>query len=150
MVLETDYRQARFRPAPLGFEAGTPPIAGVLALGAALRYLQQLDCSAVQAHESALHARLVDGLRQRPSVRLLGAPQLALASFCIDGVHGSDVAHLLGEQGICVRNGHHCAMPLLRQLGLSGALRVSLGLYNDGADLQRFFSALDQALELLQ
>jgi cysteine sulfinate desulfinase len=150
MVLEADYQQARFRPAPLGFEAGTPAIGSVLALGAALEYLQQLDSGAVLAHEQALHLQLVEGLRQRPGVRLLGAPQLALASFTVDGLHGSDLAHLLGEQGICLRNGHHCAMPLLKQLGLSGALRVSLGLYNNGDDLQRFFAALDQAMELLQ
>ena len=150
MVLDADYQQARFRPAPLGFEAGTPPIAGVLALGAALDFLQQLDAAAVRAHEQALHQQLLQGLRQRQGIRLLGAPQLALASFTVDDVHGSDLAHLLSEQGICVRNGHHCAMPLLKQLGLSGALRVSLGLYNDAADLQRFFSAMDQALELLR
>ena len=150
MVLDADYQQANFRPAPLGFEAGTPAIGGVLALGAALQYLQQLDGVAVLAHEQTLHRQLLQGLHQRPGVRLLGAPQLALASFTVDGVHGSDIAHLLSEQGICVRNGHHCAMPLFKQLGLSGALRVSLGLYNDSEDLQRFFSALDQALELLR
>jgi len=150
MVLEADYQQARFRPAPLGFEAGTPAIGSVLALGAALGYLQQLDSGAVLAHEQALHQQLLQGLQHRQGIRLLGAPQLALASFTVDGLHGSDLAHLLGEQGLCLRNGHHCAMPLLKQLGLSGALRVSLGLYNNGDDLQRFFAALDQAMELLQ
>ena len=150
MVLDADYQQARFRPTPLGFEAGTPAIASVLALGAALDYLQQLDSTAVLAHEQALHQQLLKGLRQRPGVRLLGAPQLALASFTIDGLHGSDLAHLLGEQGICLRNGHHCAMPLLKQFGLGGALRASIGLYNNGDDLQRFFDALDQAMDLLQ
>jgi len=150
MVLDADYQQARFRPAPLGFEAGTPAIGSVLALGAALGYLQLLDSIAVQAHEAALHQRLLEGLRKRPQIRLLGTPQLALASFTVDGLHGSDLSHLLGEQGICVRNGHHCAMPLLKQFGLSGALRVSLGLYNNEDDLQRFFHALDQAMELLQ
>ena len=74
----------------------------------------------------------------------------ALASFTVEGVHGADLAHLLTDQGIAVRNGHHCAMPLLKRLGLPGAIRVSLGLYNDGADLERFFAALDKALELLR
>ena len=150
MVLDCDYRQARFRPLPLGFEAGTPAIGSVLALGAALDYLSQLDPAAVAAHEQALHDALLDGLRQVSGLRLLGSPQLALASFTLDGVHGSDLAHLLSEQGVCVRTGHHCAMPLLKQLGLSGATRVSLGLYNDGDDLQRLFAALEQALELLR
>ncbi len=150
MVLEADYQRARFRPAPLGFEAGTPPIAGVIALGTALDYLAGLDQAAVSGHETALHTKLLAGLSVRDGIRLLGTPQVALASFTVDGVHGADLAHLLTEQGIAVRNGHHCAMPLLKQLGLPGALRVSLGLYNNGEDLERFFTALDKALELLR
>ncbi|ATB66544.1 cysteine desulfurase [Pseudomonas mosselii] len=150
MVQLADYHDASFRPAPLGFEAGTPPIAGVISLGATLDYLASLDANAVVAHESTLHQHLVRGLADREGVRLLGAPQAALASFVIDGVHNADIAHLLTEQGIAVRAGHHCAMPLLRHLGLDGAIRVSLGLYSDSDDLQRFFDALDQGLELLR
>ena len=150
MVLQADYQKSSFRPAPLGFEAGTPPISAVIALGATLDYLTGLDGNAVASHEAALHAELLAGLAMREGVRLLGAPQVALASFTVDGVHGADLAHLFTEQGIAVRSGHHCAMPLLKQLGLPGALRVSLGLYNDGEDLQRFFNALDKSLELLR
>ena len=150
MLLHTDYSNASFRPAPLGFEAGTPPIASVIALGASLDYLSSLNASAVSAHEAALHSQLITGLQQRQGLRLLGTPTVALVSFVVDAVHHADLAHLLTEQGIAVRAGHHCAMPLLQGLGLNGAIRVSLGLYNDGGDLQRFFSALDQALELLQ
>ncbi|MCY1347251.1 Cysteine desulfurase CsdA [compost metagenome] len=150
MVQVTDYQSATFRPAPLGFEAGTPTIGAVIGLGASLDYLQGLDASAVAAHEAALHRQLREGLAQRSGVRLLGAPQVALASFVVDGVHNADLAHLLGEQGIAVRAGHHCAMPLYKQFGLAGAVRVSLGLYNDGGDLERFFAALDRALELLR
>ena len=130
MVQRCDYQQAIFRPAPLGFEAGTPPIAGVLGLGASLNYLSHLDA--------------------RAGIQLLGNPQVALACFSVAGVHHQDLAQLLAEQGIAVRAGQHCAMPLLAGLGLSGAVRVSLGLYNDGSDLARFFAALDQALELLR
>ena len=150
MVLTTSFHQATFRPAPLGFEAGTPPIAGVIGLGATLDYLDGLDQDAVFEHEAALHQLLRDGLRQREGVRLLGSPQLALASFVVDGIHHADLAHLLTEQGIAVRAGHHCAMPLLQSLDLPGALRVSLGLYNDSEDIQHFFNGLDQALELLR
>ncbi|MBC7213335.1 MULTISPECIES: cysteine desulfurase [Pseudomonas] len=150
MVQLADYQEASFRPAPLGFEAGTPPIAGVIGLGATLDYLASLDANAVAAHEATLHQHLVRGLADREGVRLLGSPQAALASFVIDGVHNADIAHLLTEQGIAVRAGHHCAMPLLRHLGLDGAIRVSLGLYSDSDDLQRFFDALDQGLELLR
>ncbi|MBD8493573.1 cysteine desulfurase [Pseudomonas syringae] len=150
MVLDADYHHAEFRPAPLGFEAGTPPIASVIGLGATLEYLHGLDQQAVADHEARLHRRLLEGLQQREAVRVLGAPELALVSFVVDGVHHADLAHLLTEQGIAVRAGHHCAMPLLKSLGLPGAIRVSLGLYNDSDDLLRFFNALDRGLELLR
>lgn len=90
------------------------------------------------AHEAALHDYLLRGLRARNGVRLLGSPHVALASFVVDGIHSADLAHLLTEQGIAVRAGHHCAMPLLKSLHLSGAIRVSLALYNDSDDLERF------------
>ncbi len=150
MVQLAEYQSASFRPAPLGFEAGTPPIASVIALGATLDYLASLDSEAVARHEAGLHQQLLRGLGDREGIRLLGSPQAALASFIIEGVHNADIAHLLTEQGIAVRAGHHCAMPLLKGMGLEGAIRVSLGLYNDSDDLQRFFDALDQGLELLR
>lgn len=150
MVLTTGYAEASFRPAPLGFEAGTPPIASVIGLGATLDYLQGLAHSAVLAHEARLHASLLEGLRQRTGVQVLGEPQSALVSFVVEGIHNADLAHLLTEQGVAVRAGQHCAMPLLDRLGLSGAIRVSLAFYNDGSDIQHFFRALDQALEILQ
>lgn len=150
MVRIAEFEHAEFHAAPLGFEAGTPPIAGVIGLGASLDYLAGLDANAVLAHEQALHGKLLDGLRARAGVRLLGSPQAALASFVVDGVHHADLSQLLIEQGIAVRSGNHCAMPLMKRLGLDGAIRVSLGLYNDESDLQRLFSALDAALELLR
>ena len=150
MVQQADYQSASFRPAPLGFEAGTPPIASVIGLGATLDYLNSLDQPAVIAHEAALHDYLLRGLKARNGVRVLGSPQVALVSFVVDGVHNADLAHLLTEQGIAVRAGHHCAMPLLKALHLSGAIRVSLALYNDSDDLERFFEALDQALDMLR
>ncbi|MDU9393157.1 cysteine desulfurase [Pseudomonas sp. zfem002] len=150
MVQLAGYQQSSFRPAPLGFEAGTPAIASVIGLGATLDYLASLDANAVIAHETALHQYLLRGLGDREGLRILAAPQAALASFVVDGVHNADLSHLLTEQGIAVRAGHHCAMPLVNSLGLDGAIRVSLALYNDSDDLQRFFDALDQALELLR
>jgi cysteine sulfinate desulfinase len=150
MVLHTGYQTATFRPAPLGFEAGTPAIGAVIGLGATLDYLNALTPSAVEAFEAHLHERLRAGLMRRDGVRLLGDPQVALASFVVEGVHNADLASLLTEQGIAVRAGHHCAIPLISGLELSGAIRVSLALYNDSDDLERFFIALDQALELLR
>lgn len=150
MVRIADYQHAEFHAAPLGFEAGTPPIGAVIGLGATLDYLSRLDATAVAGHEQALHMKLLAGLAVRENVRLLGAPRLALASFTVDGVHHGDLAHLLTEQGIAIRSGTHCAQPLMKTLGVDGAIRVSLGLYTDGTDLERFFGALDQALEMLR
>lgn len=150
MVRVADYQHADFHAAPLGFEAGTPAIGGVIGLGATLDYLSKLDASAVTQHEQALHDALLAGLAERDGVRLIGCPQVALASFAVEGIHHSDLAHLLTEQGIAVRSGTHCAQPLMKTLGVEGAVRVSLGLYNDDMDLQRFFGALDQALDMLR
>lgn len=150
MLQEADYQWASFRAAPMGLEAGTPPIGPVIGFGATLQYLSSLDPLRVQEHERRLHQALLDGLSQRRGVVLLGTPDSALASFIVQGVHHADLAQLLGEQGVAVRSGSHCAMPLLRSLGHDGALRVSLGLYNDEHDLRRFFDALDQALEILR
>lgn len=150
MLEDADYHQARFRPAPLGFEAGTPAIAAAIGLAASLAWLDSLPQHALQRHEAELHAYLLDGLRQRPGVQILGQPDTALVSFTVDQVQAADLSHLLGEQGIAVRGGQHCAMPLFKRLGLPGAIRVSLGLYNDQHDLDALFLALDNALELLR
>ncbi|MCF6781856.1 aminotransferase class V-fold PLP-dependent enzyme [Stutzerimonas stutzeri] len=150
MVRIAEYQHAEFHAAPLGFEAGTPAIGAVIGLGATLDYLSRQDATAVAAHEQKLHSQLLSGLSAYSGLRLLGKPTIALACFTIDGVHHGDLAHLLTEQGIAVRSGSHCAQPLMKTLGIDGAIRVSLGLYNDGDDLQRFFSAMDRALELLQ
>ncbi|MCQ4348501.1 cysteine desulfurase [Pseudomonas stutzeri] len=150
MVQFADYHEARFRPPPLGLEAGTPAIGAAIGLGAALDYLGAQDPHAIAAHEAALHARLLAGLARFDGLHLLSQPHAALASFAVEGVHNADLSHLLSEQGIAVRAGQHCAMPLLRRLGMPGAVRVSLGMYSEGDDLERFFAALHHALELLR
>lgn len=149
MVRYCDYQQAEFLPAPLGFEPGTPSIANIIAFAATLTWLQGLDGAAIAQHEAALHARLMAGLQAR-NMEIIGASNCALVSFNAPQVHHADLALLLAEQGVAVRAGHHCAMPLMQHLGLAGALRVSLAMYNNGTDLQGFFSALDHALEILQ
>jgi len=149
MVQRCDYQHAEFLPAPLGFEPGTPNIANIIAFAATLNWLQSLDSQAIAAHEAALHQQLLTGLESR-GMQIIGSPNCALVSFNAPQVHHADLALLLGEQGIAVRAGHHCAMPLLQHLGLSGAVRASLAMYNSGDDIQRFFNALDRALEILQ
>lgn len=149
MVRHCDYQHAEFLPAPLGFEPGTPSIANIIAFAATLEWLQGLDAQAIAQHETALHDMLLTGLQAR-GMQIIGAPNCALVSFNAPQVHHADLALLLGEQGIAVRSGHHCAMPLMQSLGLTGAVRVSLAMYNNSDDLQHLFSALDHALEILQ
>ncbi len=148
MIEHCDYHSASARPLPLGLEAGTPNIAGTIAFAATLDWLDKLDSNAIRQHEAALHRLLIDGLHAR-DMQLVGQPDTALACFNAPGVHSADLAMLLGEQGVAVRAGQHCAMPLLQSLQLPGAVRVSLALYNDSTDLARFFTALDSALEIL-
>ena len=149
MVRQCNYQQAEFLPAPLGFEPGTPSTANIVAFAATLDWLQSLDSQAIAAHEARLHAAVLEGLQAR-GMQIIGSPNCALVSFNAPSIHHADLALLLGEQGVAVRAGHHCAMPLLHSLGLAGALRVSLAMYNNGDDIQQFFNALDQALEILQ
>lgn len=149
MVKFCDFNTAQFMPAPLGFEAGTPNITGVVAFAASLKWLRAQDKVAIEQHEQNLHQQLIEGLQQRSYVKLIGEPNCALASFSIPQIHTADIAMLLGEQGIAVRAGHHCAMPLMQYLGINGALRVSLALYNNSHDLTAFFAALDNAVDML-
>lgn len=149
MVLTANYYEASFRAAPLGFEAGTPAIGSVLGLGAALDYLKGQDRVAIDQYEHTLLTYLLDELRQRPNLHILGNPTKALASFYISGIHPADLSHLLAEQNIAVRSGQHCCMPLYKELNLTGATRVSLALYNNLTDIKQFLIALDKAIALL-
>lgn len=149
MVQTADYLEAQFRPAPLGFEAGTPAIGAVLGLGAALDYLAKQDKTAIDNYEDFLHTYLLTGLQQRPNLCILGQPHKALISFYINGIHPADLSHVLTEQNIAVRTGQHCCMPLYKQLALAGSTRVSLAFYNQPTDIDQFFIALDKAIELL-
>jgi len=148
MIEHCTYQTAQARTLPLGFEAGTPSIANTIAFAATLKWLLSLDNTAVQAHEKALFQQLHSELRAR-DMQIIGQPDTALISFNAPSIHPADLAQLLSEQGIAVRGGQHCAMPLFQQLGLPGAVRVSLALYNDSSDVEAFLHALDKALEIL-
>ncbi|HVV87639.1 MAG TPA: SufS family cysteine desulfurase [Kofleriaceae bacterium] len=149
MVASVGEQEARFRQPPHRFEAGTPNIAGVIGLGAAVRWWRALDHEARAAHEQAVHARLVAGLRDVPGVRVLGAPEAAVAAFTVDGVHPHDVATILDEGGVAIRGGHHCAEPLHRRLGVAASARASLGLYSGDDDVDALLDGLARVGELL-
>ena len=148
MIKQVSFARTTFGELPFKFEAGTPNIAGVIGLGAAVDYLSSLDRTAVTKHEQALMAQLLTGLSTMSEVRIIGRPQAGAVSFVIDDVHPQDLATLLDMQGIAVRTGHHCAMPLMQALDLpNGTIRVSLAFYNNADDIAALLAGLEKAGE---
>jgi cysteine desulfurase/selenocysteine lyase len=150
MIASVSYAGARWREAPFRFEAGTPDIAGVIGLGAAIAYLGTLDRAAIAAHEARLHGRLVDELGRLDGVRVLGAPEAAVVAFTVDGVHPHDVATIVDRDGVAIRSGHHCAQPLHGRFGIDASARASLGLYNDDDDVDALVAALAGVRQVLR
>jgi cysteine desulfurase/selenocysteine lyase len=153
MVLRVDLDGATWNEVPWKFEAGTPPIAQAIGLGAAVDYLDGLDRPAVERHERELtgHAhRLLSGLG---GVRVLGPGpdgSTAIVGFTVDGVHPHDLAQLLDRSGVAIRAGHHCAQPLHRRLGLAATARASFGLYTTPEEVERLAGALAEARRLIR
>ncbi len=136
---------------PFKFEAGTPDISGAIALAAAADYLDSFDADAVRAHEAALLAYATSCLNQIEGLEVVGrSPRKGpVLSFLVDGTHPADVGTLLDAQGIAVRTGHHCAMPLMDRLGITGTVRASFGLYNSNEDVDRLVQAVRAARAML-
>jgi cysteine desulfurase / selenocysteine lyase len=146
MIASVDFQSVSWNELPYKFEAGTPPIAEAVGLGAAVDYLDKLGMQRVRAHERALTAYMLERLAEVPGLRVVGPPEAerrgALASFTIEGMHPHDVAELADRGGVCIRAGHHCAQPLMRCLGVSATARASVGVYNDASDIDALVGAL--------
>ncbi|MCW3017994.1 MAG: cysteine desulfurase, SufS subfamily [Solirubrobacterales bacterium] len=146
MISSVDFQSATWNELPYKFEAGTPPIAEAVGLGAAVAYLDGLGMERVRAHERALTAYMLERLSEIPGLRIVGPPEAdargGLASFTIEGMHPHDVAELADRAGVCIRAGHHCAQPLMRCLGVGATARASVGVYNDRADIDALVDAL--------
>lgn len=140
-----------FRDFPHFLETGTPNISGVMGLSAAVEFLTSNEFKNAQRHESKLYDYLIERLKSIESVKLVGNVEnnIGVASFYIENESNADVGALLDQQGIAVRCGHHCAMPLMAELGLSGTVRASLGIYNNEMDVDRFIDGLTKTIELL-
>ena len=153
MVYEADYHTARWLPMPQLLEAGTLFTAQAIGLAAAIDYLQKkVEFTALQKHESALCARLIDGLVSLPQITILGpVEQLKktghLVSFLVDGIHPHDVAAYLDQHGICVRAGHHCAQPLAKKLGVDASVRASFYCYNTLDEVDFLVDVLRQLVQ---
>lgn len=131
------------------FEAGTPNVAGLVGLSAAIKYLRQFDAKEIAAHERSLVKMAREELLKIEDVRLL-SPQNAtsMVSFVIEGVHSHDIASILGEEGVCIRAGHHCAKPLMNALGVTASTRVSFAMYNGPEDVEKLISAVKKVKEI--
>ena len=151
MIKTVSFSGTTFGALPHRLEAGTPPIAEIIGLGAALEFLQQHANNDSHAHEQRMLQLLQQGLAQLPEIALYGAhsDNCGAVAFNVCGEHHQDIGALLDQQGVAIRCGHHCAMPLMELLQLSGCCRASIGIYTNEQDIQQFLAALKQTLELL-
>ncbi|MFQ2276031.1 aminotransferase class V-fold PLP-dependent enzyme [Aeromonas hydrophila] len=144
MIDRVSFSGTTFNTLPFKFEAGTPHIAGAIGLAAAIDFVMEQDKDSLASHEVALTNYLVAGLQQVPGLRLVGEPRqrAGAVSFLLEDIHPQDAATLLDMQGIALRVGHHCAMPLMESLGIGGTLRASLACYNNRDDVDALLAAL--------
>lgn len=144
MIKKVSMEETIFQNPPARFEAGTPNIAGVIGMGAAIEYIRQFDIDSIITYEQELLEYALQGLKEIPGIQLVGNPQFRapIISFVMDSIHPHDIASILSHSGICVRAGHHCAMPLINFFGLPATLRISMAFYNNFAELDLLFNAL--------
>lgn len=140
-----------YKPSPARFEAGTPAIAEVIALGAAVDYIGFLGWDAITAHEKALADTLFKRLSARKDIKIVGTAKnrAGIVSFTYNGAAPADVGMILDKCGVAVRTGHHCCMPLMQRFGIEGTVRASLALYSTPDDINALEAALDKCGKLL-
>jgi cysteine desulfurase/selenocysteine lyase len=150
MILEVRFDKTVYNDLPYKFEAGTPNISGMIGLGAAVRYLQAIGMEKVAAYEHRLLDYMTGQLAAVDGIRLIGTAdsKASVQSFLLDDIHPHDLGTILDHQGVAIRTGHHCAMPVMDYFGISGTARASLGLYNNEDDIDRLVAALATARKL--
>lgn len=154
MISKVDLDDAAWAPSPEKFEAGTPNIAGAIALATAAEYLQTVGLDQIQAHEKSLVSYALLELSQVAGLHVLGTDdpkkRAGIISFFIDKIHSHDVAAILSNYNVCVRSGHHCTMPLHKRMEVNSSTRASFYLYNTREDVDKLVEALWKALEVLK
>lgn len=150
MIETVAFDKITYNVPPIRFEAGTPLIAEVHGLGAAIDYINSIGLDKIHAHETALKNRLLAALEQNKRVRLIGtsSERGSIVSFVVDKIHPLDIGTMLDLKGFAIRTGHHCAQPTMRHFGVSATDRVSFGLYNTPDEVDRFIQALDEVITL--
>jgi cysteine desulfurase/selenocysteine lyase len=150
MISKVDFAGTTFRAAPERFEAGTPDISGAIGLGVALEYFMPIQAAA-HAHEQVLLAAATERFKAIKGLTIVGeAPEkVAVISFNIEGGHPHDIGTLLDADGIAIRTGHHCCMPLMKHYGLSGTARASFAFYNTLEEVDRLAVSLEKARKMM-
>jgi cysteine desulfurase/selenocysteine lyase len=150
MISSVTFEKTTYNKLPYKFEAGTPDIAGVVGLGAAIDYLSSLGMEAVSAHEQELLEYATKAISSVPGVRLVGTAKrkAAVVSFLLGEVHPHDVGTILDQEGIAVRAGHHCAQPVMDRFGIPATIRASLALYNTREELDLLVNGLKKVSEV--
>lgn len=146
MIRSVTFELTTYNKVPHKFEAGTPNIAGVIGLGAAVDYVSAIGFPALEAAEGELLAYGTEALTSIPGVRLVGtAPhKAAVLSFVMEDVHPHDIGTIVDSEGVAIRTGHHCAQPVMERFGIPATSRASLGMYNDRSDIDALVRALHQ------
>jgi cysteine desulfurase/selenocysteine lyase len=151
MIRFVTFQKTHYNVIPHKFEAGTPDIAGVIGLGAAVDYLNRLDREQVAAHEARLLRHATAAIAEIPGIECIGKARrkASILSFVLEGVHPHDIGTILDQEGIAIRTGHHCTQPLMQRFGLPATARASIALYNTHEEIERLVAALAKAKEML-
>ena len=146
MILSVTFDRTTYNTIPYKFEAGTPPIAAAVGLGAAIDYVTQLGYPQISAHEQALLQYAMERLQAIKGIKLIGTAKYkaSVVSFVVDGIHPHDVGTLLDEEGIAVRTGHHCAQPIMEFFGIPATVRASFACYSTFSEIDALVAALQK------
>ena len=152
MILSVSFEKTTYNALPYKFEAGTPNIAGVIGLGAALQYVSSLGLDNIRAHEQDLLHYATGVLQEVDGLRIIGTARekAAVISFVLEGVHPHDIGTILDQEGIAVRTGHHCAQPLMMRFNVPATGRASFGIYNTRDEADRLVVALRKVVEVFR
>lgn len=152
MISQVSFAKTLYREIPHRFEAGTPNIADTVGLGAAIDYFQQLDLAALHDHEHQLLIYGTERLQEIPGLRLIGTARekAAILSFILEDVHAHDIGTILDYEGVAVRTGHHCTMPLMERFKVPATVRASLAFYNTQEDIDALIRGLHKVREVFK
>ncbi|MGL4400833.1 MAG: aminotransferase class V-fold PLP-dependent enzyme, partial [Luteolibacter sp.] len=151
MIKEVSFEKTTYNELPFKFEAGTPNIEGVIALAAAIDFVNSVGLKPIQEHEHALIQSAASALSGVPGIRFFGpVGRSGALSFTVEGVHHYDLGTLMDQMGVAVRTGHHCCQPLMARFGITGTVRASFALYNTERDVEALAEATEKAVSMLR